>query len=237
VEISKKTKFTHKDKAATLLTEEVEGATRADYPIKITQYPEEQEDFDSRIYVHPTATISPLAKIGSGSRVWQQAQIRQRAVVGEQCTIGKGVYLDQDVVIGSQVIIQNYTTVLRGVMIESGVFIGSNVTFANQLSPRAITANGQLKKSESNDFECILVRYGASIGAGAVILPGVRIGSFAAVSPGAVVTGDVADLVQVAGNPAHFQNYICRCGRYLKPENQTVDWTCDFCRQTQLPDA
>jgi UDP-2-acetamido-3-amino-2,3-dideoxy-glucuronate N-acetyltransferase len=238
VQVSKKTKITPEKENPTpcstgqeeFLTPYPEESAPSAYPITLTQYPEEQEEFDSRIYVHPSATISPLARIGSGSRIWQQAQIRERAVLGEQCTIGKGVYIDRDVAIGSQVVIQNYTTVVRGVMLGSGVFIGSNVSFANEYVPRAISGNGQLKRNSDIDFECILVRYGASIGSGAVILPGVRIGLFASVSPGAVVTQDVPDYVRVAGNPAQLVDYVCRCGRSLKPEDRTADWTCDSCR-------
>jgi UDP-2-acetamido-3-amino-2,3-dideoxy-glucuronate N-acetyltransferase len=53
-----------------------------------------------------------------------------------------------------------------------------------------------------------IVRRGASIGAGAVILPGVEIGAEAMVGAGAVVTTDVPPRVVVVGNPARVVRHL-----------------------------
>lgn len=195
--------------------------------------PELREDFDSHIYVHPSAEISSLAQIGVGSRIWQQVQIRERVTIGQQCIIGKGVYLDQDVMIGDRVKIHNYVTIPQGVMIESGVFVGANVCFNNDLHPRAITNTGHLKRQADCDPQCTLVHYGASIGAGAVIFPGLRIGTFAMIAPGAVVTKDVADHQLITGNPGQAVGYVCRCGNQLTGNsNPPSQWFCTNCEKT-----
>jgi acetyltransferase-like isoleucine patch superfamily enzyme len=75
-----------------------------------------------------------------------------------------------------------------------------------------------------------LVRYGASIGAGAVVLPGLTIGRWAMVGAGAVVTRDVPEQGLVVGNPARLIGYACRCGRPL--QRAAASWTCPHCHET-----
>ena len=153
-------------------------------------------------YAHPTAEASPRATIGQDTRIWHQAQVREGVRIGDQCIIGKGVYIDFNVVIGDRVKIQNYASVYHGATIEDGVFIGPYVCLTNDKRPRAITPNGELKTDDDWEVGATRVRYGASIGAGAIILPGVTIGRGAQVGAGAVVTRDVPDRAVVVGNPA-----------------------------------
>src|SRR6266702_2337187 len=110
------------------------------------------------------------------------------AHIGEECNIGKGVYIGAHVRVGSRVKIQNYALVYEGVTLEDGVFVGPRVCFTNDLLPRAITPDGKLKGVEDWEVTPTLVKYGASIGAGAVILCGVAIGEFALVGAGSMVT-------------------------------------------------
>ena len=169
------------------------------------------------VHIHPTAEVSPLATIGEGTRIWHQVQVRERARIGQSCIIGKGVYIDFDVVIGDRVKIQNGASVYHGVTIEDGVFIGPHACLTNDKLPRAITPDGELKRDADWEVGKILVRYGASIGAGAIILPGVTVGRFALVGAGAVVTRDVAAQALVVGNPARPVGFVCMCGHRLKP--------------------
>jgi UDP-2-acetamido-3-amino-2,3-dideoxy-glucuronate N-acetyltransferase len=185
-------------------------------------------------FIHPTAEVSPDAQVGAGTRIWRQAHIREYARIGEQCNIGKGVYIDAHVHIGSNVKIQNHTSIFEGVTLEDGVFIGPHVCFTNDLAPRAITPDGRLKSADDWTITPTLVRYGASIGAGAVIVCGITIGTFALVGAGAVVTRNVPPHALVFGNPARQHGYVCRCARRLsevREENGVLVGWCQTCQQ------
>jgi UDP-2-acetamido-3-amino-2,3-dideoxy-glucuronate N-acetyltransferase len=168
------------------------------------------------VRIHPTADVSPDAHIGAGSQVWHQAQVREGARIGENCIIGKSVYVDFDVRIGNNVKIQNGAFIFHGASLEDGVFIGPNACLTNDKYPRAITPQGQLKQSNDWETGVTLVKYGASVGAGAVVLPDVTIGTFALVGAGAVVTADVPDHGIVLGNPARLKGFACKCARRLE---------------------
>jgi UDP-2-acetamido-3-amino-2,3-dideoxy-glucuronate N-acetyltransferase len=180
--------------------------------------------------IHPTADVSPKAVIGPGTRIWHQAQVRERVRLGANCIVGKGVYIDFDVIIGDNVKIQNGASVYHGATIEDGVFLGPGVILTNDKLPRAINPDGSLKTDTDWEVSPILIRCGSAIGAGAVVLPGVTIGEFAMVGAGAIVTRDVPDHGLVYGTPARQHGYVCRCGRSLiKQENQ--QWKCEVCNE------
>ena len=184
--------------------------------------------------IHATAEVSPKAQIGEATQIWHHAQVREGAKIGRSCIIGKNVYIDFGVIIGDNVKIQNNASIYHGATVEDGVFIGPHACLTNDKIPRAITPGGELKSSADWVVGKILVKYGASIGAGAVILPDVTIGRFAMVGAGAVVTRDVPDYGLVVGNPARLVGYVCRCGRRLRPQ-ATVDpkvvMICDNCNE------
>ena len=167
--------------------------------------------------IHPTADVSPKAVIGEGTRVWQYVQIREGTQIGKNCILGKNVYIDFGVTLGDNVKIQNNVSVYHGVTIEDGVFLGPHCVFTNDKFPRAINPDGTLKGGEDWELGKILVKYGAAIGANAVIVTGVTIGRWAMVGSGAVVTKDVPDHGLVAGNPARLIGYVCACGYRLAP--------------------
>ena len=171
--------------------------------------------------IHPSAEVGPGARIGAGTRIWHSVQVREGAQIGAECTIGKNAYIDFGVVIGNRVKIQNNVSVYHGVTIEDGVFLGPHVCFCNDLLPRAITPDGAIKGQDDWTVGPTLVRYGASIGAGSVILPNMTIGRFALVGAGSVVTRDVPDHALVYGNPARQRGYVCRCGRQFATVRQT----------------
>lgn len=145
-------------------------------------------------YVHPTAEVSSRASIGKGTKIWNQAQIREGATLGEYCIVGKDVYIDKDVLVGHRVKIQNAVSIYCGVTIEDDVFVGPHATFTNDKFPRADNAAWSIVPT--------LVKRGASIGANATIICGVTIGERAMIGAGAVVTKDVPADAVVVGNPA-----------------------------------
>jgi UDP-2-acetamido-3-amino-2,3-dideoxy-glucuronate N-acetyltransferase len=179
------------------------------------------------VFIHPTADVSPGAHIGRGTRVWHEAQIREGASLGESCIVGKGAYIDAHVVIGNRVKIQNRASVYHGTTIEDGVFIGPHVVFTNDRVPRAVTPEGELKRDDDWDVGEIRVHYGASIGAGSIILPGLSIGTFALVGAGSVVTRNVPPHGIVIGNPARLVGHACHCGQKLEISGTLA--TCPSC--------
>ncbi len=186
-------------------------------------------------YVHPMAEVSPEATVGVGTRIWRQVHIREHARIGESCNIGKGVYIDAHVQIGSNVKIQNNVSIFEGVTLEDGVFIGPHVCFTNDMAPRAITPDGRLKSADDWEITPTLVKYGASVGAGAIIVCGITIGSFALVGAGSVLTRDVPPHALVYGNPAHQHGYVCHCARRLtdiREENGALVGWCATCAKS-----
>ncbi|MCP4360263.1 MAG: N-acetyltransferase [Chloroflexi bacterium] len=181
-----------------------------------------------QVKIHPTADVSETADLGTGTSVWHQAQIRERAKIGAVCIIGKGVYIDAAVTIGSRVKIQNYTSVFQGVTLEDGVFVGPHVCFTNDLYPRAVNPDGSLKAAVDWTVTPTLIKMGASIGANVTIVCGVTIGRWAMIGAGSVVTHDVPDYGLVWGNPARLQGYVCPCGQRLL-ENGMAAAKCSAC--------
>lgn len=165
--------------------------------------------------VHPTAEVSPSAEIGSGTRIWHQAQVRERARIGANCIIGKGVYIDFEVQVGNNCKIQNGALLYHGCTIEDGVFVGPGVILTNDKLPRAINPDGSLKGTDDWVVGKTVVRRGASVGTGSIVLPGVTIGAFAMVGAGAVVSKDVPDYGLVLGVPARLIGFVCACGQKL----------------------
>jgi UDP-2-acetamido-3-amino-2,3-dideoxy-glucuronate N-acetyltransferase len=183
--------------------------------------------------IHETAEVSPQAQMGDNTKVWHHAQIREHARVGDHCIIGKGVYIDHDVVIGDNVKIQNGAFVYYGATLEDGVFIGPGACLTNDKYPRATLPSGELKGVEDWEVDPITIRRGASVGARAVVLPGILIGRCAMIAAGAVVTRDVPDHGLVLGNPARLVGYVCACGRKLTEsgeEDEPKLKTCPLCQ-------
>lgn len=144
-------------------------------------------------FIHPLADADG-ATIGRGTRIWQFVVILARARIGQDCNICSHCFIENDVVIGDRVTIKNGVHIWDGTRIADDVFVGPNVSFTNDRLPRSM----------NRSFVAVPLYIGrsASIGAGAVILPGVRIGEGAMVAAGSVVTRDVPAGSLVMGNPA-----------------------------------
>lgn len=180
------------------------------------------------VRIHSSAEVSPLATIGRGTSIWNDSQVREGVSIGEECIIGKGVYIDFDVQVGDRVKIQNGVHLFHGTTVETGVFIGPGVIVTNDKNPRAINPDGSLKGNDDWQVGPVKIGYGASVGAGSIILPNVNIGRFALIGAGSVVTRNVADYSLVIGNPAHSIGYVCKCGARLIAFDQDT-YLCPDC--------
>jgi UDP-2-acetamido-3-amino-2,3-dideoxy-glucuronate N-acetyltransferase len=167
--------------------------------------------------------------VGRGSRIWHQAQVREGAVIGKGCIIGKGAYVDKDVRIGDHCKLQNGVFVFHGFTLEGGVFLGPGVMLLNDKHPRAINPDGSPKSDEDWVVSEGVIEYGAAIGGGAVVLPGIRVARMAMVGSGAVVTRDVPERGIVAGNPARLRGFACDCGHTLGAANASGARRCAAC--------
>lgn len=145
-------------------------------------------------FIHPLADVQAGASIGERTRVWQYSVVLGGAVVGADCNLNAQTLVEGGAKIGDRVTLKSGVYVWDGVTLEDDVFCGPNATFTNDKKPRSRLRPKQFLKT--------VVKRGASIGANAVILPGMTIGEYATVGAGAVVTHDVAPGATVVGNPA-----------------------------------
>ena len=166
-------------------------------------------------FVHESALVETGAEIGPDARVWHQAHVRTRAKIGARCILGKGVFVDFDVTIGDDSKVQNYACVYHGATLGRSVFVGPHAVFTNDLRPRATDRSFLPLRDGDWVVGETTVDDGASIGANATILPGIRIGRWAMIGAGAVVTHDVPAFALVVGAPARFLAWVCACGARL----------------------
>jgi len=167
------------------------------------------------VTIHPTADVSDDAEIGPGTRIWHQVHVREGAVIGSECILGKGAYVDLNVRIGDRCKLQNSVFVFHGFSLEDGVFLGPGVMLLNDKNPRAINLDGLLKSDSDWTVSSGTVRHGASVGGGAVVLPGINVGRFAMIGAGSVVTRNVLDHGIAFGNPTRLRGFACACGQPL----------------------
>ncbi|NWK53161.1 WxcM-like domain-containing protein [Acinetobacter sp. SwsAc5] len=150
-------------------------------------------------FIHPLADVKSQ-KIGQKTKIWQFSVVLQNAMIGENCNICAHTLIENDVIIGNNVTIKSGVYVWDGITLEDNVFIGPCVAFTNDKKPRS--------KQYPDSFAKTVIAEGASIGANATILPGIKIGKNALVGAGAVVTKDVPENAIVIGNPAFIKGYI-----------------------------
>lgn len=149
--------------------------------------------------IHKLADVQSTI-IGKDSRIWQFVVIYPLAVIGRDCNICSHCLIENDVIIGDRVTVKSGVQLWDGLRVGDDVFIGPNATFANELFLHS--------RQKPARFLQTIIQAGASIGAGATILPGVTIGSNAVVLAGAVVTRSVPPNAVVDGSPAKIISYV-----------------------------
>ncbi|KQN07407.1 N-acetyltransferase [Sphingomonas sp. Leaf28] len=145
------------------------------------------------VFVHPLADVAATATIGMGTRVWQYAIILAGARIGEDCNVCAHTLVEGNVVIGDRVTVKSGVFLWDGLVIEDDAFLGPNCIFTNDSHPRS---------RQRKPYPVTRIEKGASIGAGAIVLPGLTIGAGAMIGAGAVVTKSVPAGETWVGNPA-----------------------------------
>ena len=191
----------------------------------MTSLPAASPQSRSRAMIAPSATVEDGADVGPGAQVWDQTVVRAGAQVGAETILGRGVYVGPGARLGERCKVQNQALVYEPAVLGDGVFIGPAVVLTNDTYPRAVTPDGRRKGAE--DWEAVGVRIdeGASIGARAVCVAPVRIGRWASVGAGSVVTRDVPDHALVVGVPARQIGWVGRSGVPLVSDTQDR-WIC-----------
>ena len=156
--------------------------------------------------IHPLSDVKSKF-IGENTNVWQFAIVMEQARIGKNCNINCHTFIENDVVIGDNVTIKSGVYLWDGLRINDNVFIGPNVTFTNDKFPRS--------KKYSDKYQQTNIESFVSIGAAAIILGGVSIGTFALIGAGAVVTKDVPPHALVIGNPAKLVAYVDELGNKM----------------------
>lgn len=160
-------------------------------------------------YIHETAIVDQLAEIGEGTKIWHFCHVMQGAKIGKDCSLGQNVFVAKGVKLGNKVNVQNNVSIYEGVSCEDEVFLGPSMVFTNVMNPRANVERKQ-------EYRKTLVKKGATIGANATIVCGVKIGSYAFVGAGTVVIKNVLDFALMVGNPARHIGWMSAHGEKLQ---------------------
>jgi UDP-2-acetamido-3-amino-2,3-dideoxy-glucuronate N-acetyltransferase len=163
---------------------------------------------EKEYFAHPTSVIDEECKIGKGTKIWHFSHIMSNCKIGENCNIGQNVVVSPDVVLGNNVRVQNNVSIYTGVFCEDDVFLGPSMVFTNVINPRSAI-------SRKHEYMQTLVEKGATIGANATIVCGNKIGKYAFIGAGAVVTKEVTPYSLVVGNPARHVGWMSEYGHRL----------------------
>jgi UDP-2-acetamido-3-amino-2,3-dideoxy-glucuronate N-acetyltransferase len=159
--------------------------------------------------IHETALVH-TKNIGKDTSVWQYVVILHNAIIGDNTNICSHCFIENDVVIGNNVTIKCGVQIWDGITIHDNAFIGPNVTFTNDLYPRS--------KKHAEAWTKTSIEFGASIGANATIMAGIKIGQFAMIGAGSVLTKEVPPYTLWYGNPAKHRGYVTKDGEILDLE-------------------
>lgn len=159
-------------------------------------------------FAHESAYIDQGCEIGEGTKIWHFSHIMTNCKIGKNCNIGQNVVVSPEVVLRNNVKVQNNVSIYTGVTCDDDVFLGPSMVFTNVINPRSAI-------SRKNEYLTTKVGKGATIGANATIVCGNKIGSYAFIGAGAVVTKDVPDYALVMGNPSRQTGWMSEYGHKL----------------------
>jgi acetyltransferase-like isoleucine patch superfamily enzyme len=160
-----------------------------------SQEPLEPTEIGDGSIVSTGAIVFAGSQIGERVILGDQSCVRERVTVGDDVVLGRGSLIENDTTVGARTKIQAEAYVTAYSILEEDVFI----------APCVVTTNDNFMGRTEKRLELMMgpmIRRGARIGGGAILLPGVEIGEEAFVGAGAVVTKDVPPRMLVVGSPA-----------------------------------
>lgn len=163
---------------------------------------------NKNFFAHETAIIDEGCIIGNGTRIWHFSHIMTGSEIGENCNIGQNVVISPGVKLGRNVKVQNNVSIYTGVICEDDVFLGPAMVFTNVINPRSAIVR-------KDSYQKTIVEKGATIGANSTIVCGHKIGTYAFIGAGAVVTKEVKPYALVIGNPARQTGWMSEFGHKL----------------------
>jgi UDP-2-acetamido-3-amino-2,3-dideoxy-glucuronate N-acetyltransferase len=159
-------------------------------------------------FVHPSAFVDQPTQIGNGTKIWHFCHVMKDAVLGENCILGQNVLVSPGVKLGNNCKVQNNVSLYTGVICEDDVFLGPSMVFTNVINPRSAVVR-------RDQYLVTHLEKGATVGANATLVCGIRLGKFSFVGAGAVVTRDVPAYALVVGNPARQIGWMSEYGHRL----------------------
>jgi len=132
--------------------------------------------------------------------------------------------------LGNNVKVQNNVSIYTGVICEDDVFLGPSMVFTNIVNPRSAIIR-------RDSYVETLVEQGASIGANATIICGNKIGKYALIGAGAVVTKEVKPYALLVGNPAKQIGWVSEYGHRLDFNEKNIAICSESKQEYQLSDA
>ena len=159
-------------------------------------------------FSHDSAVIDDGCQIGEGVKIWHFSHVMSDCKIGDHCNIGQNVVISPKVILGKNVKVQNNVSIYTGVICADNVFLGPSMVFTNVSNPRSAVIR---KDSYVETF----VDQGASIGANATIICGNKIGQYALIGAGTVVTKEVKPYALIVGNPGKQIGWVSEFGHRL----------------------
>ena len=164
-------------------------------------------------FIHKSSFVDDNATLGNNNKVWHFCNIMANCQIGDNCTIGQNVMIGPKVKIGNGCKIQNNVSIYEGVELGNNVFCGPSSVFTNVINPRAFI-------NRKDEFKKTYVGDGATLGANSTIICGNKIGKFALIGAGAVITKDVRDYALMVGVPAKRIGWVSEQG--IKMEENLI---------------
>ncbi|MGM0441388.1 MAG: acyltransferase [Elusimicrobiota bacterium] len=174
---------------------------------------------NKKYFAHTTAQVEDGARIGRGTKIWNNSHVMPGASIGKNCILGQNIFVGGKARVGDNVKIQNNVSVYDDVIIEDDCFVGPSAVFTNVINPRAFI-------ERKDEFMKTVLKKGATVGANATVVCGTTLGRYSFAGAGSVVTKDMKDFWLSYGNPARHRGFVCKCGVKLNFNGERTSCKC-----------